>query len=75
MPGDLKDPGKSLPFGIDPIKVNTILLNWIEQLPKGFLELNKIQLGKNIKAAYIHKRKIKFCSYERENNYLRDRID
>jgi len=39
-------------FGIGPLKGNTILLNWLEQLPMGILGLGETRYGENLKTAF-----------------------
>ena len=39
-------------FGIGPLRVNTILLNWLEQLPKGILGLGEFQYATNLRTAF-----------------------
>lgn len=39
-------------FGVGPLKVNTILLNWLGELPKGILGLGKQQYGRNLRVAF-----------------------
>ena len=39
-------------FGIGPLKVNTVLLNWIEHFPKGFLGFKELRYGKNLRTAF-----------------------
>jgi hypothetical protein len=39
-------------FGIGPLRVNTVLLNWLEQLPKGILGLGEFQYATNLRTAF-----------------------
>jgi amino acid transporter len=39
-------------FGVGPIKANTILLNWFEELPRGILGLRGLTFGRNLRAAF-----------------------
>jgi len=39
-------------FGVGPLKVNTILLNWLGELPKGILGLGKQRYGRNLRVAF-----------------------
>ncbi len=39
-------------FGVGPLKVNTILLNWLEQLPKGILGLGEARYSQNLRTAF-----------------------
>jgi hypothetical protein len=39
-------------FGVGPLKVNTILLNWLEELPKGMLGIRELCLGRHLRAAF-----------------------
>ena len=39
-------------FGVGPLKVNTILLNWLDELPKGILGLGEVRYGQNLRAAF-----------------------
>lgn len=39
-------------FGVGPLKVNTILLNWLDQLPKGILGLGEAKYGQNLRTAF-----------------------
>jgi len=39
-------------FGVGPLRVNTILLNWLEQFPKGILGLGELRYGGNLRAAF-----------------------
>lgn len=39
-------------FGVGPLRVNTILLNWLEQFPKGILGLGELRYGRNLRAAF-----------------------
>jgi amino acid transporter len=39
-------------FGIGPLRANTILLNWLEQHPKGIFGLRELQYGRNLRAAF-----------------------
>jgi hypothetical protein len=39
-------------FGIGPLKVNTILLNWLEELPRGILGLGEQRYGRNLRVAF-----------------------
>lgn len=39
-------------FGVGPLKVNTILLNWLGELPKGILGLGEHQYGQNLRVAF-----------------------
>ncbi|UCG11796.1 MAG: amino acid permease [Deltaproteobacteria bacterium] len=39
-------------FGIGPLRVNTVLLNWFEQLPKGILGLGEFRYARNLRTAF-----------------------
>jgi amino acid transporter len=39
-------------FGIGPLKANTILLNWVEPLPKGVFGLREIGYARNLRTAF-----------------------
>ena len=39
-------------FGIGPIRANTVLLNWFEELPKGILGLKEIRYARNLRTAF-----------------------
>jgi len=39
-------------FGVGPLKVNTVLLNWLEETPKGVLAFGERQYGKNLRVAF-----------------------
>jgi len=39
-------------FGIGPLKANTILLNWLEQTPKGILGLGELRYARNLREAF-----------------------
>jgi amino acid transporter len=39
-------------FGIGPLRANTVLLNWFEQLPQGDPESRERRYGRNLRAAY-----------------------
>jgi len=39
-------------FGVGPLRANTILLNWIEQTPRGGRWLKEIRFGRNVRAAF-----------------------
>jgi hypothetical protein len=39
-------------FGVGPLKGNTILLNWLDQLPKGILGLGEAIYGQNLRVAF-----------------------
>ena len=39
-------------FGIGPIRANTILLNWLDELPKGILGLKELRFGRNLRATF-----------------------
>ncbi|MBW1837419.1 MAG: amino acid permease, partial [Deltaproteobacteria bacterium] len=39
-------------FGIGPLRANTVLLNWFEQLPQGDPESHERRYGRNLRAAY-----------------------
>lgn len=39
-------------IGIGPLKINTILLSWVEQLPKGILGVGGLRYGGNLRAAF-----------------------
>jgi amino acid transporter len=39
-------------FGVGPLKVNTILLNWLDRLSKGMLGLGEIRYGRNLRAGF-----------------------
>jgi len=39
-------------FGVGPLKVNTVLLNWLEETPKGILAFGERLYGKNLRVAF-----------------------
>jgi hypothetical protein len=39
-------------FGVGPLKANTILLNWFEELPRGILGLRGLTFGRNLRTAF-----------------------
>ena len=39
-------------FGVGPLRANTILFNWLEQLHTGLLGLKEISYARNLRAAY-----------------------
>jgi hypothetical protein len=39
-------------FGIGPLRANTVLLNWFDQLPRGDSESRERLYGRNLRAAY-----------------------
>jgi len=39
-------------FGIGPLRVNTVLLNWLEKLPRGILGLGESQYAHNLRTAF-----------------------
>ena len=39
-------------FGIGPLRVNTVLLNWLEQLPRGILGLGESRYARNLRTAF-----------------------
>jgi hypothetical protein len=39
-------------FGIGPLRANTVLLNWFEQLPKGDPESSERRYGRNLRTAF-----------------------
>ena len=39
-------------FGVGPLKVNTILLNWLDQLSKGMLKVGESRYGQNLRSAF-----------------------
>jgi len=39
-------------FGIGPLQVNTLLLNWIEQREQGFFGLRELKMGRNLRTAF-----------------------
>ncbi len=39
-------------FGVGPLKANTVLLNWLEDLPKGIFELSEQRYGRNLRVAF-----------------------
>jgi amino acid transporter len=39
-------------FGMGPIRANTVLLNWFEELPKGILGLKEISYARNLRTAF-----------------------
>ena len=39
-------------FGMGPIRANTVLLNWFEELPKGILGLKEIRYARNLRTAF-----------------------
>ena len=39
-------------FGVGPLKANTVLLNWLDQLHTGVLGLKEISYGRNLRAAF-----------------------
>lgn len=39
-------------FGVGPLKGNTILLNWLDPLPKSILGLSETRYGQNLRAAF-----------------------
>jgi amino acid transporter len=52
-------------FGIGPLKANTILLNWLEELPRGILGLGEQRYGRNLRVAFrLGSNIIIFCAQE-----------
>jgi hypothetical protein len=39
-------------FGIGPLRANTILLNWLDQLPKGILGIGELLYARNLREAF-----------------------
>jgi amino acid transporter len=39
-------------FGIGPLHANTVLLNWLEELPQGFRGLRELRYGRNLRVAF-----------------------
>lgn len=39
-------------FGVGPLKGNTVLLNWLDQLPTGILGLGEARYGQNLRGAF-----------------------
>lgn len=39
-------------FGMGPLRANTVLLNWFEELPKGILGLKEISYARNLRTAF-----------------------
>jgi amino acid transporter len=39
-------------FGIGPLRANTVLLNWFEQLPKAILGIGKFRYARNLRTAF-----------------------
>jgi len=39
-------------FGIGPLRANTILLNWLDELPKGILGVKELKYGRNLRTAF-----------------------
>jgi amino acid transporter len=39
-------------FGVGPLRANTILLNWPEELPKGVFGLGELRYGRNLRVAF-----------------------
>jgi hypothetical protein len=39
-------------FGVGPLKANTILLHWLEELPRGILGLHGLTFGRNLRTAF-----------------------
>ncbi len=39
-------------FGVGPLRANTILLNWPEELPKGIFGLGELRYGRNLRVAF-----------------------
>ncbi len=39
-------------FGMGPLRANTILLNWLEELPKGILGLKEVSYARNLRTAF-----------------------
>ncbi len=39
-------------FGIGPLRANTILLNWLDDLPKGILGVKELRYGRNLRTAF-----------------------
>ncbi|MFQ5904056.1 MAG: amino acid permease, partial [Candidatus Binatia bacterium] len=39
-------------FGIGPLRANTILLNWLDQLPKGIFGLGELRYARNLREAF-----------------------
>ena len=39
-------------FGIGPLRANTILLNWLDELPKGILGVKELRYGRNLRTAF-----------------------
>jgi len=39
-------------FGIGPLRANTILLNWLDQVPKGILGLGELRYARNLREAF-----------------------
>jgi hypothetical protein len=39
-------------FGVGPLQANTVLLNWLEELPQGMLRFREMRYGKNLRTAF-----------------------
>jgi amino acid transporter len=39
-------------YGIGPLRANTVLLNWLEDIPRGILGLGEITYGRSLRAAF-----------------------
>lgn len=39
-------------FGIGPVTANTVLLNWVDRIPKGLMGLSNLEYIKNLKTAF-----------------------
>lgn len=39
-------------FGMGPLRANTVLLNWFEELPKGILGLKEVHYARNVRTAF-----------------------
>lgn len=39
-------------FGVGPLRANTVLLNWFEELPKGILGLKEARYARNLRTAF-----------------------
>jgi amino acid transporter len=39
-------------FGMGPLRANTVLLNWFEELPKGILGLKEVSYARNLRTAF-----------------------
>lgn len=39
-------------YGIGPLRANTVLLNWLEDIPRGILGLGEVTYGRSLRAAF-----------------------